>query len=80
MMLTWLPLLPMPIKKLSGLMSRWMKLRECTYSIREIWGRCVHHQFYEGLGRIRKGTDELISQQKGGLKRELAGAKVEQVF
>jgi hypothetical protein len=28
MTLTWLPRLPMPIKKLSGLMSRWMKLWE----------------------------------------------------
>lgn len=39
MMLIWLPRLPMPIKKLSGLMSRWMKLREWMYSMREIWGR-----------------------------------------
>lgn len=26
--LTWLPRLPIPMRKLSGLMSRWMKLRE----------------------------------------------------
>jgi len=36
MMYTWFARLPRPIKKLSGLMSRWMKLFECTYSIRDI--------------------------------------------
>ncbi len=37
MMYTWFARLPRPIKKLSGLMSRWMKLFECTYSIRDIY-------------------------------------------
>ena len=33
---TLLQCLPMPIKKLSGLISRWIKLLQCTYSIRPI--------------------------------------------
>ena len=37
--LTWLLCFPMPIKKLSGLISpcQWMKLREWIYSIQAIW-------------------------------------------
>ena len=33
MMFTWLARLPRPMRKLSGLMSRWMNDLECTYSI-----------------------------------------------
>lgn len=39
MMLTWFARLPKPIRKLSGLISRWMKLFVWTYSIRDI---CKH--------------------------------------
>ena len=36
--ITWFVRLPSPMRKLSGFMSRWIKLFECTYSIREICG------------------------------------------
>lgn len=45
--LTWLAFLPRPMRKLSGLMSRWMKLRECTYSMRAIC-TASHTRLHEG--------------------------------
>jgi hypothetical protein len=45
MMLTWFARLPKPIRKLSGLISRWMKLFVWTYSIRDICKHSEHRQY-----------------------------------
>ena len=46
MMFTWFARLPRPIRKLSGLMSRWMKLLLCTYSMRLIsWSDSISTVF-----------------------------------
>lgn len=44
MMLTWFARLPKPMRKLSGLISRWMKLFVWTYSIRDICKHTKHRQ------------------------------------
>ena len=51
--LAWLARFPRPIRKLSGLMSRWMKLLLCTNSIREI---CSHPARAQALRSIQGGT------------------------
>jgi hypothetical protein len=65
----------MPIKKLSGLISRWIKFREWMYSTREICdGVSISTE------RQSIVTHELISQQQYRLQAESSVAKVEQVL
>ena len=83
MTLTWLPRLPMPMRKLSGLISRWMKLREWMYSMREI---CKRHDEDDPISkrewqrRTDENTYQLISEEQDSLEAELAVAEVEKIL
>ena len=60
MTLTLLPRFLMPIKKLSGLISQWMKLWEWIYLIREIWSKLWENEQGYRMGRW---MNELFERQ-----------------
>lgn len=61
--LTWLPRFPIPMRKLSGLMSRWINDLAWMYSIREIWSRMLEGgSKYNTIG-VNIPTDLPIAKQ-----------------
>jgi hypothetical protein len=60
-------------------MSRWIKLREWMYSMREICGGGVN-TLQLNVSREGATTHELVGEEQSRLERELAVAKVEQVL
>lgn len=60
-MFTWFARLPNPIKKLSGLISRWMNDFECTYSILETsWSANIKTVFSDNfrLQKLNKSSND----------------------
>ena len=77
---TWFALRPRPIKKLSGLISRWRKPLVCIYSTLLIWNQTRCFSVMDKRKNCECITHKLISKHENGFQREFSVAVVEQVF
>lgn len=62
--LTLLQCLPIPIKKLSGFMSLWMKFLLCKYSMRPIICKCKRQLHIKATGRQNKIAHPTLAQHQ----------------